>query len=90
MPYILFQLPSTIFLRHIGVGTWLSFCVISWGAVQLGMGFVKSWGTLLLCRMLLGALEVSLYMLFKRAAFELRWGRQGFYLGSFSSSRRGE
>lgn len=59
VPYILFQLPSTIFLRHIGVGTWLSFCVISWGAVQLGMGFVKSWGTLLLCRMLLGALEAG-------------------------------
>ncbi|EEB87739.1 hypothetical protein MPER_14802, partial [Moniliophthora perniciosa FA553] len=32
-----------------------------WGAVQTGMAFVKSWGMLTLCRVLLGALEAPFF-----------------------------
>jgi len=39
----------------------MGFCIVSWGIVQLGMGFVRSWGYLLLCRVRLGAMEVRLY-----------------------------
>lgn len=53
------QLPSNMVLRRFGVRVCLTFYVISWGAVQLGMGFVKTWGTLTLCRVLLGVFEVS-------------------------------
>ena len=58
IPYILLQLPSNIVLRKVGVINWLTFCVATWGVVQLSMGFIKSWGTLALCRTLLGILEV--------------------------------
>ena len=53
------QLPSNIFLRYLGVRNWLAFCVVAWGGVQLGMGFVPNWGLLAFLRVLLGAFEVS-------------------------------
>lgn len=52
------QLPSNLLLRKLGVTNWLGFCVISWGFVQLSMGFVPTWEYLGLCRVLLGAFEV--------------------------------
>jgi hypothetical protein len=47
-------------LRFIRARTWLSFLVVAWGAVQLSMGFIPTWGFLVLCRVLLGGLEVRL------------------------------
>ncbi|TFK23157.1 MFS general substrate transporter, partial [Coprinopsis marcescibilis] len=61
IPYIILQLPSNLMLRRIGVTNWLAFCVTSWGAVQLGMGFVHTWGELAVCRMFLGALEAGFF-----------------------------
>ena len=46
-------------LRKLGARTWVSMCVLCWGAAQLGMGFVPKWGYLVLCRALLGAFEVG-------------------------------
>lgn len=53
------QLPGNLVLRKVGVRNWLTFIVVAWGAVQLGMAFVNDWRQLLLCRILLGAFEVS-------------------------------
>jgi len=53
------QLPSNLFLRKLGVVHWLAFLVVSWGTVQLSMGFVPTWGYLCLTRALLGAFEVG-------------------------------
>ncbi|KAF8806564.1 MFS general substrate transporter, partial [Phlegmacium glaucopus] len=61
VPYIILQLPSNLFLRKLGVTHWLSFLVVSWGAVQLAMGFVPTWGYLALCRVLLGAFEAGFF-----------------------------
>ncbi|KAG5635166.1 hypothetical protein H0H81_012178 [Sphagnurus paluster] len=58
VPYILLQLPGLLVLRKFGARNWLAFIVVAWGAVQLGMGFVPSWGWLILTRVLLGVLEV--------------------------------
>jgi nitrate/nitrite transporter NarK len=52
------QLPCNILLRHFGARNWISFIVVSWGIVQLAMGFVSTWGFLALCRIFLGAFEV--------------------------------
>ncbi|KAG6888987.1 hypothetical protein C0992_006863, partial [Termitomyces sp. T32_za158] len=60
IPYILLQLPSNMILRKLGARTWISICVVCWGAAQLGMGFVPTWGYLLLCRTLLGVFEAGL------------------------------
>ncbi|KAJ6594045.1 major facilitator superfamily domain-containing protein [Mycena capillaripes] len=61
VPYILFQLPSNILLRFFGVRWWLTICVLGWGIVQLGMGFVKTWGQLAVCRVLLGLFEAGFF-----------------------------
>ena len=53
------QLPGNLALRKVGVRNWLTFIVVAWGAVQLGMAFINDWRELLLCRILLGAFEVS-------------------------------
>ncbi|KAJ7703051.1 major facilitator superfamily domain-containing protein [Mycena rosella] len=55
------QLPSNICLRFFGVRVWLTICVLGSGAVQLGMGFVKNWGQLALCRVLLGLFEAGFF-----------------------------
>ncbi|KAJ3565563.1 hypothetical protein NP233_g7554 [Leucocoprinus birnbaumii] len=61
IPYTILQFPSNIILRKLGVSNWLTFCVVSWGAVQLAMGFVSSWEYLALCRVLLGAFEAGFF-----------------------------
>ncbi|KAG5637852.1 hypothetical protein H0H81_002991 [Sphagnurus paluster] len=61
VPHILLQLPGTVILRKFGARNWLTFIVIGWGAVELGMGFVPSWGWLILTRLLLGCLESSFF-----------------------------
>ncbi|TRM69109.1 major facilitator superfamily domain-containing protein [Schizophyllum amplum] len=61
VPYILFQIPGNLLVRRFGVRVWLSSITIGWGAVQIGMGFVTSWGYLTLCRVLLGALEAAFF-----------------------------
>ncbi|KAF5380507.1 hypothetical protein D9615_004684 [Tricholomella constricta] len=60
-PYIIFQLPSNLFLRQLGVRNWLAFCVVAWGIVQLAMGFVPNWGLLAFCRVLLGFFEAGFF-----------------------------
>ncbi|KAK0492889.1 major facilitator superfamily domain-containing protein [Armillaria luteobubalina] len=59
IPYILLELPSNMCLRVVGVRNLLTGTVLAWGAVQLGMGFVPTWGYLVLCRTLLGVFEAS-------------------------------
>ncbi|KAK0219197.1 major facilitator superfamily domain-containing protein, partial [Armillaria fumosa] len=59
IPYILLELPSNICLRAVGVRNLLTGTVLAWGAVQLGMGFVPTWGYLVLCRTFLGVFEAS-------------------------------
>jgi len=61
IPYILLQLPGNLVLRKYGARNLLTFTVVAWGAVQLGMGFVSTWAWLTVCRLLLGALEASFF-----------------------------
>jgi len=61
VPYILLQLPSNIILRWLGVRSWMTICVVGWGATQLGMGFVPTWAYLLLTRILLGIFEAGFF-----------------------------
>src|SRR4051794_28096564 len=59
--YFLLELPSNLVLRKVGSANWLSFIALSWGAVMIGQGFVKSWISLAICRILLGALEAGFF-----------------------------
>ncbi|RMZ67692.1 tartrate transporter [Pyrenophora seminiperda CCB06] len=87
-PYFLLELPSNIVLRKVGSANWLSFIALSWGAVMIGQGFVKSWISLTICRVLLGCFEAGffpgcVYLItcwYKRYEVQKRLG--GFYLFS--------
>ncbi|CAA7267719.1 unnamed protein product [Cyclocybe aegerita] len=61
IPYILLQVPGNLLLRKIGARNWLTICVVGWGAAQLGMGFVPTWGWLVFCRVWLGVFEAGFF-----------------------------
>lgn len=60
VPYILLELPATILLKKAGPHRMLPLLVGLWGIVTMAQGWVKSYGALLACRFLLGALESGL------------------------------
>lgn len=57
--YFLFEMPSTLSLRHVGPKLQLNGFVFSWGLVMLGMGFAKDWRVIVVCRMLIGIFEAG-------------------------------
>ncbi|KAG9121497.1 hypothetical protein FRC07_002506 [Ceratobasidium sp. 392] len=59
--YFLFELPSTLVLRRLRPRNFLTIIIVLWGATTLGMGFVKSWKTLAVCRAFLGMLEAGFF-----------------------------
>ncbi|KAL4260386.1 MFS transporter superfamily protein [Pleurotus pulmonarius] len=61
VPYILFELPSNILIRKVGAARWIGSITFLWGSVMLGMGFVKNWWQLVICRTILGALEAGFF-----------------------------
>ncbi|QDS68817.1 hypothetical protein FKW77_006268 [Venturia effusa] len=61
VPYTIFQFPANIAIRKLGAAVWLSFLVVLWGCVSIGMGFTKEWTQLLGCRVILGVLEAGYY-----------------------------
>ncbi|KAG4440833.1 hypothetical protein IFR05_003705 [Cadophora sp. M221] len=50
---------KNIILPKAGPANWLAFLGVGFGSVLIGMGFVKSWGMMALCRALLGILEAG-------------------------------
>ncbi|GFP59672.1 hypothetical protein ACSS6W_009785 [Trichoderma asperelloides] len=59
--YIVFQPPSTILVRKIGPRLHLAFITLLWGAVMIGMGFVKDFKQLAALRTVLGILEAGFF-----------------------------
>lgn len=59
--YIIFQPPATVICRYLGPRNFLSFIVIAWGAVMIGMGFADTYGTMAGLRVLLGVLEAGFF-----------------------------
>ena len=62
--YVLFQPPSTVICRKIGPRIHMSVLTTLWGAVMIGMGFVKTWEQLAGLRVVLGVLEAGEFSLF--------------------------
>ncbi|THV05149.1 MFS general substrate transporter [Dendrothele bispora CBS 962.96] len=58
---LLREVPSNAILRVTGSRNLLTFCVVTWGAVQLSMAFVPNWRYLVLCRVLLGTFEAGFF-----------------------------
>ncbi|BCR99123.1 putative phthalate transporter [Aspergillus luchuensis] len=51
----------TVIIRKVGPTLFLGALVISWGAILVGMGFVKNWKQMVAIRVLLGALEAGYF-----------------------------
>ncbi|TWU75896.1 hypothetical protein ED733_005900 [Metarhizium rileyi] len=59
--YMLFEVPSNLVLKRFTPRRWIAFITVSWGLVATFMGLVTSYGSLLACRLLLGAVEAGLF-----------------------------
>ncbi|KAF5341749.1 hypothetical protein D9611_001465 [Ephemerocybe angulata] len=60
-PYILLEIPGNLVLQYLGARTWLTICVVGWGAAQIGMAFVPNWKILSVTRVLLGIFEAGFF-----------------------------
>ncbi|KAL2205644.1 nicotinic acid plasma membrane transporter [Sarocladium strictum] len=58
--YVAFEAPCSIALKVVGPKNLLSVCMLGWGTVCLGMGFIKNVHGLYACRLLIGFFEAGL------------------------------
>ncbi|KAI0535554.1 MFS general substrate transporter [Xylaria digitata] len=61
VPYILFEIPSNILMKRFNPHVWLPGCILIFGVVMIGQGFVQSYGGLLATRFLLGLAEAGIF-----------------------------
>ncbi|HFT8006460.1 TPA: MFS transporter [Burkholderia cenocepacia] len=57
--YILFEVPSNLFLARVGARRWIARIMITWGIVAAAMSAVQTPGQLYAMRLLLGAAEAG-------------------------------
>ena len=60
-PYIVFEIPSNIFLKKLRPNVWLSLCMFFFGLVSICQGLVTSYGGLLTARFFLGLFESGMF-----------------------------
>jgi MFS family permease len=60
VPYICYDVPSNLVIKHFRAGYYLPFLVTAWGVVSMCIGFVKSYAGLLVARFFLGLCEGGL------------------------------
>jgi MFS family permease len=61
IPYILFEVPSNLVLKHLAPSTWLSLIMVLWGVCTIGMGLVNTFEGLVAMRVLLGFFEAGMF-----------------------------
>jgi MFS family permease len=61
VPYIIFEIPSNIFLKRLSPRLWLSGCMVGFGVVSVCQGLVQSYGGLLTTRFFLGVFEAGMF-----------------------------
>ncbi|KAL0936982.1 MFS transporter [Colletotrichum truncatum] len=59
--YIIFEIPSNLVLKLFTPSRWIAFITVSWGIIATLTGLVESYGSLIACRLLLGAVEAGLF-----------------------------
>lgn len=60
VPYICYDVPSNLVIKHFRAGYYLPTLLIAWGIISLCTGFVKSYAGLLVARFFLGFAEGGL------------------------------
>jgi len=59
--YLAFEVPSNLVLKKFTPSRWIAFITVAWGLIATLTGLVNSYGSLLACRLLLGAVEAGLF-----------------------------
>src|SRR5215831_13893731 len=59
--YCMFEVPSNLVLHRVGARHWISRIMISWGAISVGMIFVRSTLPFYILRFLLGVAEAGFF-----------------------------
>jgi MFS family permease len=59
--YIASELPSNLVIKKFTPSRWLSFITTAWGVVATLTGITQSFGGLVACRIIMGALEGGLF-----------------------------
>jgi MFS family permease len=59
--YIAFEVPSNLVLKKFTPRRWIAFITTAWGIIATLTGLVNSYGSLIACRLLLGAVEAGLF-----------------------------
>jgi len=59
--YILCETPSNLVLKRMRPSRWISLITTCWAIVATLTGLVQSYGGLIVCRLILGALEAGLF-----------------------------
>jgi MFS family permease len=94
--YCIVDIPAAFVVRRVGPALWTGTIGLAWGVVTIGQGFVKHWGQLAVCRVLLGFLEgglvpAAMFLMsvwYTRYEIQVRIG--GFYvIGNASSGLAG-
>ncbi|KAF8862920.1 MFS general substrate transporter [Acephala macrosclerotiorum] len=87
IPYVIFEIPSNIFLKKFSPRIWLSSCMFLFGLVSICQGLVSNYGGLLTTRFFLGLFEAGMFpgcfyligMWYKRSEAQRRYS---FFFGS--------
>ncbi|KAJ7750883.1 MFS transporter [Mycena metata] len=59
--YATFEVPANMMLKRFSPSRWIAFLMFSWGALTMGLGGTKSYGSVTAVRFLLGAFEAGLF-----------------------------
>ena len=61
VPYILFEIPSNVFLKRFRPRIWLSACMFLFGLASICQGLVRNYSGLLATRFFLGFFESGMF-----------------------------
>ena len=61
VPYIVFEIPSNIFLKRFSPRIWLSGCCLGFGLLTTMQGLVQNYAGLLATRFFLGVFECGMF-----------------------------
>ncbi|KAJ2980719.1 hypothetical protein NQ176_g2468 [Zarea fungicola] len=59
--YAVFEVPSNYFLKRLRPSRWISFLMLSWGAITMGLAGAQNYATVTAIRFLLGVFEAGLF-----------------------------
>jgi MFS family permease len=65
IPYILFEIPSNIFIRRLKPSNWISLIMLVWAIATICQGLCHNFGGLLACRIVIGLAEAGFIIAYR-------------------------